>query len=261
MLLARLGSLNALEQLRHNHRLWRRVLGAGQKLPSADTMARVQALLDPGDCRGLIAGLYTRFKRNKALPAPPHGLIALVLDGHEFAASYLRCCPGCLSREIKTKEGTRTQYYHRYVGGMLVGEGCEFLLDMEPQRPGEDEVAAATRLLQRIHHNHSRAFDVVLGDALYARITLFETVLALGKDVVAVLKHDEWALTKDARALCELIPPEMHTAGSTQRTCWDVERISWGDLEQKVRVVRSDETTPVKRQLTKEVEEKVSTWF
>ena len=39
-------------------------------------------------------------------------------------------------------------------------------------------MAAATRLLQRVHHSHPRAFDVVLGDALYARITFFETVLA-----------------------------------------------------------------------------------
>ena len=261
MLLARLGSLNALEQLRGHRGVWKRVLGRGHKVPSADTLARVQALFEPEDVRRLLTEQYSRLKRNKALPAPAHGLIALIVDGHESTCSFLRCCPGCLERQVTTKAGTRTQYYHRYVGAMLAGQGFEFLLDAEPQRPSEDEVAAATRLLERVHRNHPRAFDVVLADALYARIGFFRTVLALGKDIVVVLKHDEWALTQDARALCDMVSPQMHTSGRTQRKCWDVGDLLWGDLERTVRVVRSEETTPIKRQRTKEVEEKKSTWF
>ena len=65
MLLARLGSLNALEQLRHNRRMWTRILGRGQRLPSADTLARVQALYEPEDVRGLLHGQYASLKRNK----------------------------------------------------------------------------------------------------------------------------------------------------------------------------------------------------
>ncbi len=44
----------------------------------------------------------------------------------------------------------------------------------------------------------------------------FRTVCALGKDAVVVLKHDEWTLNQEARALCDEIPPEWHTAGKTQ---------------------------------------------
>lgn len=261
MLLARLGSLNALEQLRGHGGVWKQILGRGQHVPSADTLARVQALFEPEDLRRLLGEQYTRFKRNKALPAPPHGLIALILDGHESTCSFLRCCPGCLQRQVTTKHGTRTQYYHRYVGAMLAGNGVELLLDAEPQRPFEDEVAAATRLLERVQRNHPRAFDVVLADALYARIGFFRTVRALGKDVVVVLKHDEWTLNQEARALCDEISSQRHTAGKTQRQCWDVGDLPWGDFERTVRVVRSEETTPIKRQRTKKVEEKRSTWF
>ena len=76
-----------------------------------------------------------------------------------------------------------------------------------------------------------------------------------------MLKHDEWELTQDARSLCEVIAPRSHTAGTTQRRCWDLEGFTWKDLEERVRVVRSEETTPIKRQVTGEVEEKESTWF
>lgn len=261
MLLARLGSLNALEQLRGHRGVWRRALGPGHQVPSADTLARVQALFEPEDLRSLLLEQYTRLKRNKALPAPPHGLTVLILDGHESTASFYRCCPGCLTRQVTTKAGTRTQYYHRDVGAMLAGDGWELLIDHEPQRPSEDEVAAATRLLQRVCRNLPRAFDVVLADALYARVGFFRSVLALGKDVVVVLKHDEWTLNQDARALCDMIPAQMHISGRTQRKCWNVSDLPWGDLERTVRVVRSEETTPIKRQRTKKVEQKKSTWF
>ncbi len=239
--------------------MWRRLLG-NHEVPSADTMARVQALFDPEDLRDILAQQYARQKRNKALPAPPHGLIHLVLDGHESTASYRRCCPGCLTRQIHTSAGTRTQYYHRYVVALFAGDGVEFLLDEEPVRPGGDEVAAATRLLLRVHVRYPRAYDVVLADSLYARISFFRTVLSLGKHVQVVLKHDEWAINKDVRALCELVAPTEHVEGSTTRQCWDLGDLPWGDFEGVVRVVRSEETTPIRRQLTKEVEETKSSW-
>lgn len=260
MLLARLGSLNALEQTRANRGVWRSLLGEGEEVPSADTLARVQTLLDPDAVRDLLARFYARLKRSKALPAPPHGLMALVIDGHETTASYRRCCKGCLQREIKTGLATRTQYYHRYAVGMLAGEGFELLLDLEAQRPGEDEVAAATRLLERVARRFPRAFDVVLADALYARTSFFQTVKRLGKDALVVLKHEEWALTQEVRALSHQVPATELMIGSKRLRCWDLSSLPWAEYDGTVRVVRSEETTPIRRQLTKSVEEMQSSW-
>jgi len=47
-------------------------------------------------------------------------------------------------------------------------EAVRLLLDHEPQRPGEEEVETALRLLARVIPAYPRAFDVVLADALYA---------------------------------------------------------------------------------------------
>ena len=95
-----------------------------------------------------------------------------VVDGHESHASYLRHCTGCLERTIRVGKTTRTQFYHKQVTLMLLPgarPGCEpirLLLDHEPQRPGEDEVATALRLLERVIGSYPRAFDLVLADAL-----------------------------------------------------------------------------------------------
>lgn len=260
MALARLGSLNALEQ---TARLgpWRRILGGG--LPSADTLGRVANVTDTDDLRRVHHDLYARLKRNKALPAPEHGLLALVLDGHESTASYRRCCPGCLKRTIKTSKGERTQYYHRYVAASLVGEGFHYFVDLEEIAPGEGEVAAALRLLHRVHAAYPRAYDVVLGDSLYAQAPFFMAVLALGKDVLVVLKQKDRDLYSDALALCEMLTPsEFVRANGTRVRCWDVEDLtSWSSLDRPVRVVRTTETSHVKRQLDGELEERRSEWM
>lgn len=124
------------------------------------------------------------------------------------------------------------------------------LLDVEPQQSGEDEVAAATRLVQRVAAQYPRAFDVVIADALYARVSFFETVVGLGKDVIAVLKHDEWELTREARALSKEVVPTEHKIGETKVRCLDVGNLPRAEFKDTVRVLFTAETTPVRRQLS-----------
>jgi len=80
MMLARQGSLNALEQTRKSS-VWRRWLGG--KLPSADTLGRVCNLADVQTIREVNYQVYSQLKRAKALAPPAHGLMLVVLDGHE----------------------------------------------------------------------------------------------------------------------------------------------------------------------------------
>jgi hypothetical protein len=135
---ARMGSLNALE-LTARSSFFHRWLG--QSVCSADTIGRVNALMDAEGLRRGIHHIYDRLKRNKALP-DHHGIGVAVLDGHESHTSYLQHCAGCLERTIHTGNTDRTQFYHRQVTLMLLPgarPGCEpirLLLDHEPQRAG-----------------------------------------------------------------------------------------------------------------------------
>lgn len=247
MVLTRLGSLNAVEQTCCSL-FWRRFLK--DALPSADTLGRVASLMDPEPVRKALLDLYSCLKRNKALPPPWHGLMALVLDGHESHATENRHCPGCLERTITTLRGERTQYYHRHVSALLLTGDFPLLLDAEPQRPGEDEIATALRLLERLLKNFPRAFDVVLGDALYTDPRFYNFLLDHGKDALTVLKNENRNLLVDARALFEVHAPQRVTEGSTTREIWDLEGFTtWPQVQQPVRVIRSLETTPSHRQL------------
>jgi hypothetical protein len=259
MLLARLGSLNALEQTARSP-LWKRT--PGETLPSIDTISRVAGLLDPEEFREINTDFYHRLKRNKALVPPHHGLIALLIDGHESVASYRRSCPGCLERTIRTASGDQIQHYHRYVAASLVAAGdVHLFVDAEAIRPGEDEVAAAIRLLRRIHERMARSYDVVVADSLYARADFFHAVLDLDKDVLTVLKQEARELLVDARSLFETMIPETFVSGSTEYQVWDVERLrSWSSLNREVRLVRTIETTRVRRQLTKKRDTITSEW-
>lgn len=259
MFLSRLGSLHALEQSRPS-RFWSRWLG--REIPSADTVGRVCALAEPQDLRALHHHVYSRLKRMKALEPPAHGLVLAILDGHESHATFRRHCPGCLQRIIHTNRGDRIQYYHRHVTLQLVGRDLCILLDAEPQQAGEDEVATALRLLERVVVDYPRAFDVIGADALYNDNRVFNWALAHGKDAMAVLKDDRRDLFQDAQSLFEQTAPTTLWHKDRDCQCWDIEGFtSWPQVDRPVRVVRSLEKWSVRRQLDGQVETLSSQWM
>ena len=259
MFLSRLGSLNALEQSRPS-RFWNRWLQGA--LPSADTIGRVCARVQDADLRDLHHHLYERLKRMKVLEPPSHGLMAAVLDGHESHATFRRHCSGCLERVVHTKQGDRTQYYHRHVTLQVVGRDFYVGLDAEPQKAGEDEVATALRLLDRVLPMYPRAFDVIVVDGLYADSRMFNYAADHGKDVIAVLKDERRELLADARGLfAGMTPREVKTSRGVRRY-WDAEGFtSWSTVRTPVRVVRSQETRTVRRQLDGQIETLHSDWI
>jgi hypothetical protein len=249
---ARMGSLNALELTARSgfFRHW-----LGQCVCSADTIGRVNTLLDAEGLRRGIHHIYDRLKRNKALP-DHRGIGVAVLDGHESHTSYLQHCAGCLERTIHTENTDRTQFYHRQVTLMLLPSarpGCEpirLLLDHEPQRTGEDEVTTALRLLVRVIGSYPRAFDLVLADALYATAPFFNFLLARGKHALTVLKDDRRNLYQDAAGLFDHLPAREGSFRNRQCLWWDFpDLLTWPQVNTPVRVIRSLETYSVKRQL------------
>lgn len=258
MMAAQMGSLHALEQERVNP-FWRRWLG--EDLASADTTGRVYCGLELEGLRSALYEVYRRLKRNKAL-RQRHGFSVLIVDGHESSSSYLRCCQGCMKRHIQTSDGERVQYYHRQVMAMLSLDRFPLLLDVEDQRQGEDEVSAAFRLLGRVLHRYPRAFQVVLGDALYLRANVFQLLLAHGKHAIAVLKDETRDLWQDVQGLFPLEEPEVEVGDRRERQIWDIQALeSWSSLGEKTRVVRSLETKTITRQLTRQKETQRSEWM
>ncbi len=263
MLVVRIGSLNGVEEaFRHCGRRTRWHAWIGGDLPSADRLGEVAALMNADDVRAVLRAHYTQRRRKKTLTPLPGGLRMLILDGHEMFASYLKCCPDCLEREVSFKDGVRTQYYHRYVAALLAGGSGRLLLDVELQRKGEGEIAAANRLLDRVFQDYPRAFELVAGDALYLDPALCRYVLQHGKDFMAVLKNENRDLIQDFRGLYNRTEPLELEYKNKRCTCRDLEGFnSWSQLGSGVRVVSSEEFASVRRQRTKEQETIASEWL
>lgn len=258
MFWARLGSLNALVEGARS-RFWKECLGI--EMPSADSAGRVYAKTERKALRQGLHRIYTRLKRNKGL-GKIAGLTAAVLDGHETHASYLRHCSGCLERTVHTAAGDKIQYYHRNVTLMLLAGRLRLLLDMEPQKPGEDEVATGMRLLARVLADYPRAFQVVLADAGYCEAPFINFLWSHHKYVLVVLKDERRDLYQDVLGLCKIHKP--HEGGYRKRKClwWDVQDLrTWPQVTNPMRVVRSQETYSVKRQATKELVPEISEWM
>ena len=261
---ARLGSLNAWA-LVASARFWQHWLH--EPPCSADSLGRIHALLNAEALRHGIHHVYERLKRNKALP-DMQGVGVAVLDGHESHASYRRHCTGCMQRTIHTDAGDRIQYYHRHVTLMLLPgappgrPAVRLLLDHEPQRPGEDEVGTALRLLARVLAAYPRAFDVVLGDGLYAQAPFFNLLLAHHKHALVVLKDERRTLSQDVAGLFALETP--HPGRYRARACWwwDFPALdSWPQVQAPVRVIRSLETYAVRRQLDHQDDPQTRDWI
>ena len=256
MFLARLGSLNGLVQTRPSA-FWRRYLLA--PLPSDDSLSRIAAAMEPDDVRRVHGELYRQLQAHKALPPLVAGLRPLILDGHESHSSYRRHCPACCQRVVKTVQGERVQFYHRYVAALLATGALPLWLDAEPLRPGEDEIAAALRLLERLLDRYPRAFDLVLGDALYTDPRVYSFLLGRGKDVLTVLKGDHPGLLANALGLFAQQAPQTLPDGSL---AWDASGFtSWPQVKATVRVLRTAETRVVRRQATGEREVLRSQWM
>ena len=201
-------------------------------------------------------------KRNKAISPLPRGFLVLILDAHESGASYRRRSSGSLTRTVKTAKGERLQFYYRHVTAMLLHAGGEVLLDVEPLRPGEDEVAAAMRLFERVATRYPRAFDTVSGDALYLHPDFCRLAHRHRTWFIAVLKNEKRDLVVDVRGLIPQVPSHRWREDRTDIEAWDIPDLTtWTQYHQPVRVVRTLETRQVRRQLTREPETEHTEWM
>lgn len=245
----RLGGLNALEQKfrdKKRRKKWKKLLG--DRPPSSEAIGYYAERVDGDSLRSVLVFLYICLQRNRHIKKfRIHGNLVLALDGHELFSSYQRSCEQCCKRTVKTKHGELTQFYHRIVLASLVGGPIFLPLDVEEVRPGEDEIAAAARLLERIQKHYPKAFDVVTGDAIYADPRIVSFLRKHNKHLIAVLKENHPDLLEDVRSVCALIEPIRRKEGKNETTWWDTEGFTtWKSIEDPVRVVRSQEFKKVK---------------
>ena len=228
---------------------WQRLLGLDGPL-SDDLLGYVSERYRLEDLRAVLVANNQTLKRNKAFEsAKISGLLVVALDANEQFASRCRCCAQCSQRQIKIvgADGQTvevTEYYHRQVYAQLHGPDLSVVLDLEPIRPGEEECAAALRLLGRMRRLYGpRFFDAITVDAWYANGPFIKAVQKLGWGVVVVLKQERYEVYQEASALAEEQTSERWTWEERNVCARQVRDLPFTDAAiGPVRVVLADET-------------------
>jgi hypothetical protein len=237
-------------------RRWRRLCGLQSPI-SDDTFEYVTERLSLADLRQSLAGINKTLKANKALESCKiKGLLFLSLDANEHCKSRSRCCERCCQRPIEETDAHGhkrlvTEYYHRYVFAQINGPKINALLDLEPIRPGEDEGAAALRLLGRARRVYGpRFFDAITVDAWYAQGPFLRAVEKLGWQWVVVLKREDMEVYQEAKQLSQgqkALAFDDEQRGRQVRL-WEVKDLNFSQAYgQLVRVVRTEEQWVEKR--------------
>jgi hypothetical protein len=226
---------------------WQRLTGWSGRI-SDDALVYALERYDLQDLRQVLVDINKTLKRNKALEsAKISGLLVVAVDANEQFHSRHRCCEACCQRtlKIKDKDGQVrevTEFYHRQVYAQVQGPDFSTILDLEPIRPGEDEAAAALRLLGRMRRTYGpRFFDVVTVDAWYATEPFFKAVHKLGWPVVAVLKQERYDVYQEASALSREQAPKCRELNNRQVKLWDVRDLTFGKTK-SMRVVLAQES-------------------
>ncbi len=239
----------SLLQLQEETRLpqWQRWVGYPHPI-SHDTFGYASERLDPAQLRRAGIWINRKLKRGKAFEANKiAGLLVVSLDANEQFCSDHRCCEHCLSREVGCKDAAgqefkKTQYYHKQVYAQLSGPQLSVILEVEPMRPGEEECAAALRLLCRMRCKYGpRFFDVVVVDSWYAQGPFLKAVAEeLGWPIVAVLKQERYEAHQEALALTRGQKPTQVVERHGRRVeIWNVPGVRFTDTYPgPVRVVR-----------------------
>lgn len=254
---------------------WQRWVGYLDPI-SDDTFGYATERMDPEKLRRAGIFINRRLKRGKAFEEnKTNGLLVASLDANEQFCSDHRCCEDCLTREVSCKDETgqevkKTQYYHKQVYAQLSGPKVSVILDFEPMRPGEEECAAALRLLRRMRQKYGpRFFDLVVVDSWYANGPFLKTVVEeLGWPVIAVLKQERYDIYQEALALTQGKPMQVVERGEgpnqRQVQIWDVASLRFSDTyTEPVRVVRVREAWTERTRKGKEwkTEQKEQNWI
>jgi hypothetical protein len=138
-------------------------------------------------------------------------------------------------------------------------------LDVELQRPGEGEVPAAKRLLERVFARYSRYFDAVAGDGLYFEAPFIHFCRDHHKHVVVVVKGDHRLLLQDAQGLFSQRSADgQWTQGRRTVQYWDQEGFtSCEGVAEPLRVLHTIETERCRERIAKQWKEtdKTSSWY
>jgi len=172
-----------------------------------------------------------------------YGKRCAALDLNELFNSEKIHCPQCQVREktVQDEQGEKRivqEYYHQAVALVWISGPIPFVLGWELLAPGEGELRAALRLLERLLPRLRKSLDLILGDALYCCRPFFKTVCGAGLEGLAI-SSGETEMDDEIDLLRKTDPPR--TVPGIEVAVWEMESEAWSqDLKRPLRVIHCE---------------------
>lgn len=169
-----------------------------------DALAYFLERLSPGAAREALRGLLRRVKRNKAFVDSVR--IGLAVDGTGAGHARHWRCPFCHPQY--NDQHQILGHLHKCVAITVVGTKAVLPFDIEPYRPGESELTAAKRLVERAVRGVGRGFaDYLVADGGFAGGPFLRLVEQLGLPALVRLKENLPDLCANVRRSFQGRPP------------------------------------------------------
>jgi len=245
------GAFHAVEALVRSRA--RRALGIRQGFGD-DTVAYVTERLDVRATRAALVAAVRQAKRRKSFDAVT--AIGLVLDGTTVGrCPTVRCrwchpivVPATTEAGVPRAVGTVVGQHHKLSLLAVVGGALVLPVDLEPYGPGDSELGASLRVLDRgVAALGPRFAQYVVADGLYANAPFLHTAGDRGLHALVRLKANLPTLFAAAQARFAGTPPRETFADRGDRVeIWDADDFDpWADLRwPSVRVIRYRQIHP-----------------
>jgi len=172
-----------------------------------------------------------------------YGKRCAVLDLNELFKSEKIHCPQRQVREktVQDEQGEKhliKEYYHQAVALVWVHGPTPFVLGWELLAPGEGELTAALRLLERLLPRLRKSVDLILGDALYCGRPFFQTVCGAGLEGLAI-SSGETEMDEEIDLWRKTDPPRL--VPGLDVAVWEMESEAWqAELKRTLRVMHAE---------------------
>jgi len=172
-----------------------------------------------------------------------YGKRCAVLDLNELFKSEKIHCPQCQVREktVQDRQGEKRtvwEYYHQAVALVWVNGPIPLVLGWELLAPGEGELTAALRLLERLLPRLRKSLDLILGDALYCCRPFFQAVCGAGLEGLAI-SSGQTEMDEEIALLQKTDPPRI--VPGIDVAVWEMESEAWRpQLKRPLRVIHCE---------------------
>ena len=246
--------------LEDNKKRFMNLLPKGKRLPKIDTVRETVKSMEVEDVREMQERLIDKIAENKVLRENTiNGLRVAAVDGVELFSSKVKCCEGCLTREVDGED----EYFHKAVVCMTVGSDPHIALGMEmlgPKNDGSDkdegEMTGVKRLLTNLHKTHYHFADVIVADALYMNAPFINLVKDIGMDAVVHAKDMRLNIVKDALGLFKKRKADCEFHDTNKRVlAWDEDNFYMEGSAHNIRFLKFVEywTTPKGNEMSREM--------